>query len=87
MSATAAEAGIEPFLGEIIHVPFDFCPNAFVEAKGQVLTISGNQALFALLGTTYGGDGKTTFALPSLTAPEGTRYCIALQGVFPSRSD
>ena len=86
MFAAPAQAGSTPFLGEIIHVPFNFCPNGFVEPKGQMLPINENQALFSLLGTTYGGNGHTTFALPSLlNAPEGTRYCIALYGVFPTR--
>ena len=58
-------------------------------AAGQILPISGNQALFSLLGTTYGGDGKTTFALPDLrgAAPNGLTYVIcATAGVFPARS-
>ena len=59
--------------------------------QGNVQTISQNQALFALLGTTYGGDGQSTFALPTakpiFTATEATLIqCIAVQGVFPSRS-
>jgi len=58
-------------------------------AAGQILPISGNQALFSLLGTTYGGDGITTFALPDLrgAAPNGLTYVIcATAGVFPARS-
>ncbi|MFY0540768.1 tail fiber protein [Nannocystis pusilla] len=52
-----------------------------------MLPISQNAALFSLLGTTYGGDGRTTFALPTLKAvpAEGLRYIIALEGVYPSR--
>jgi microcystin-dependent protein len=56
-----------------------------VPAKGQLLSISQNTALFSLLGTTYGGDGRTTFALPDLTkaAPNGMTYSICTQGLFP----
>lgn len=61
-----AEAGAEPFLGEIMWGGWNFCPRGFAEANGQVLSISQNTALFALLGTTYGGNGQTTFALPDL---------------------
>lgn len=54
------------FLGEIILVPYSFCPKGFAEADGALLSINQNQALFSLLGTTFGGDGQTTFALPDL---------------------
>lgn len=55
-----------PFIGEIIVCPSNFAPTGFAEAKGQLLSISQNTALFSILGTTYGGDGKSTFALPNL---------------------
>ena len=58
--------GADPFLGEIIIVPFNFPPNGYAFCAGQLMPISQNTALFALLGTTYGGDGKSTFALPDL---------------------
>ena len=54
------------FLGEIIEVGYNFCPVGTTEANGQLLAISSNDALFSLYGTTYGGDGRTTFALPDL---------------------
>ena len=56
-----------------------------VPANGQILPIGQNQALFALLGTTYGGDGKTTFALPDLrpVTPNGMTYSICIYGVWP----
>jgi microcystin-dependent protein len=57
---------MEPFLGEIRLVPFNFAPRGWAICAGQLLPISQNQALFALLGTTYGGNGQTTFALPDL---------------------
>jgi microcystin-dependent protein len=56
----------EPFLGEIKLVAFNFPPRGWATCDGQVLSISQNQALFAILGTTYGGNGMTTFALPDL---------------------
>lgn len=55
-----------PFLGTIIAVGFNFAPRGWALCSGQLLPISQNSALFALLGTTYGGDGKTTFGLPDL---------------------
>ncbi len=62
----ASACGAEPFLGEICTVPYTFCPRGFVEAEGQLLSINQNTALFSLIGTTYGGDGSITFALPDL---------------------
>jgi microcystin-dependent protein len=57
---------VDPFLGEIRLVAFDFAPKGWAACDGRLLPINQNQALFALLGTQYGGDGKTTFALPDL---------------------
>ena len=56
----------EPFLSEIKLVSFNFPPKAWALCNGQFLPINQNQALFSLLGTTYGGNGQTTFALPNL---------------------
>src|SRR5687768_6919391 len=56
----------EPFLSEIKLVSFNFPPKGWALCNGQFLPINQNQALFALLGTTYGGNGQTTFALPNL---------------------
>jgi len=56
----------EPFLAEIRIMSFAFAPKGWAVCDGQVLPINQNQALFALLGTTYGGDGRVTFALPDL---------------------
>lgn len=61
-----AACGSDPMLGAICMVGFTFCPRGFHEADGSLLAISSHTALFSLLGTTYGGDGKTTFALPDL---------------------
>ncbi len=56
----------EPFVAEIRIFGFNFAPRGWAFCNGQLLPISQNTALFSLLGTTYGGDGKTTFALPNL---------------------
>lgn len=54
------------YIGEIMLVGFTFCPRGTADASGQLLSISQNTALFSLYGTTYGGNGTTTFALPDL---------------------
>lgn len=56
----------EPFLAQVSIMAFDFAPRGWASCDGQLLPISQNQALFALLGTTYGGNGQTNFALPDL---------------------
>jgi microcystin-dependent protein len=56
----------DPFVAEICVFPFDFAPTGWAFCDGQLLPISQNTALFSLLGTTYGGDGKSNFALPNL---------------------
>lgn len=58
--------GTEPFLGQIMPFSFNFAPKGWALCNGQQLAINSNQALFSLLGTTYGGNGQTTFALPNL---------------------
>jgi microcystin-dependent protein len=80
-----------PYLGQIETFAFNFCPVGWAPLNGQLLSIAQNTALFALLGTTYGGNGISTFALPTakpiFTATEATStQCIALQGIFPPRS-
>ena len=59
-----------------------------IQANGQIMSIAQNTALFSLLGTNFGGDGRTTFALPDLraAAPNGTTYFICNEGVYPSRN-
>jgi microcystin-dependent protein len=77
---------VEPFLGQIQLFPYNFAPNGWAPCDGQILQIAQNTALFALIGTNFGGDGRATFALPKLAGPADTvGYYIALQGVFPSR--
>src|SRR5258708_1552472 len=56
----------EPFIGEIRILGFNFAPTGWSQCNGQLLPIAQNQALFSLLGTTYGGNGVTNFALPNL---------------------
>lgn len=81
---------MEPFLGEIRLFPYNFVPSNWAACDGSLLPINQNSALFALIGTMYGGNGTTDFALPDLrrhnpfSHGQGT-YCIAMQGVFPSR--
>jgi microcystin-dependent protein len=56
----------EPFIGEIKIFPYSFAPKGWAYCDGQIMQISQNQALYSLLGTTYGGNGTSTFALPNL---------------------
>ena len=76
-----AKAQATPFLGQVMIVPFQFAPKGWAMCSGQLLSISQNTALFALLGTTFGGDGRTTFALPDLRgrAPIGMGQGPGLQ--------
>jgi microcystin-dependent protein len=64
--AVLPAAAQEPYLGEIRFVGFNFAPTGWAQCNGQLLSIAENTALFSLLGTTFGGDGKTTFALPDM---------------------
>ena len=75
----------EPYIGEIRMFGGNFAPNGWMFCEGQTLPISENDALFTLIGTTYGGDGQQTFNLPNLasrvpihmgTGPDGTTYQI-----------
>ncbi|MEO5931915.1 MAG: tail fiber protein [Candidatus Kapaibacterium sp.] len=56
----------EPFIGQIIMTGFNFAPRGYATCDGQLLSIAQNTALFSLLGTTFGGDGRVTFGLPDL---------------------
>lgn len=96
LGAPRADAAIQPYLGEIMFVPFEFCPLGWLPADGRSMSISANTALFSLLGTLYGGDGQTTFELPDLRGqiidpgkgPDRKRKitaCVAVEGVYPSR--
>lgn len=77
------------YLGDVRAVSFDFAPQGWAPCKGQLLPIAQNRALFSLLGTAYGGDGRTSFALPALAgvpAQDGAflNYCICVQGTAPT---
>jgi len=61
-----ARAGDQPFIGELMLTGYNFCPRGWAAASGQLLPIAQNTALFSLLGTQFGGNGVTTFALPDL---------------------
>ena len=82
----------QPYVGEIRIFAGNFAPADWMFCNGQLLPISEYETLFNLIGTTYGGDGQSTFALPDLRdkspLPQDGQggYRIALQGVFPSRS-
>lgn len=86
-----ARAQSEPFIAEIRTFGFNFCPVGWAPLNGQLLPIVQNQPLFALIGTYYGGNGNTNFALPT-AKPVFTAtgfpltQCIALLGIFPSRN-
>lgn len=77
---------MEAFVGQIELFGFSFAPRGWALCNGALLPINANQALFSLLGTTYGGDGKENFALPKLTGPGGANYCLCLEGIYPSRN-
>lgn len=57
---------MDPFIGQLLLASWNYAPKYYASCNGQVLPINQNQALFSLLGTTYGGNGMTTFALPNL---------------------
>ena len=64
-TATPAKAQ-DGYVGQMMLVGFNFCPRGWATADGQLLPVAGNSALFSLIGTYYGGDGRTTFGLPDL---------------------
>jgi microcystin-dependent protein len=70
---------MDPFLGEIKIVAFNFVPLGWAACDGQIIQITQNQALYALLGATYGGNGTTTFALPDLRG----RVPLHFNGTYP----
>jgi microcystin-dependent protein len=65
-SSSISQMSVEPFIGEISMFAGNFAPRGWAFCEGQLLSISQNQSLFSILGTTYGGDGRTTFGLPDL---------------------
>ncbi|HXC55471.1 MAG TPA: phage tail protein [Rhizomicrobium sp.] len=88
--ALAQQAQGAAFPGQMMLVAFNYCPQGWHAADGSPLLIQQNMQLYALIGTTYGGNGKTTFALPQVKgppigpgAPISMLYCIALTGPYP----
>jgi microcystin-dependent protein len=81
-------SSMEPLLGTIQVFAFGFAPVGWAPCNGMLLPIQENTALYTLLGTTYGGDGQTSFALPKLAplAPNGPGYYIAMLGIMPKQS-
>ena len=90
VAASALAIGPEAYLGQVALVATTYCPSTTLPADGRLLQIRENQALYALLTNTYGGDPGAledgTFALPDLSgkAPPGMLYCIVISGVWPS---
>jgi len=68
----------EPFLGEVKIISWNFPPKGWTFCNGQLLPINQNQALFSILGTTYGGDGRVTFGLPNLQGRMPVHVAMAL---------
>ncbi|HEX2924680.1 MAG TPA: tail fiber protein [Ruminiclostridium sp.] len=80
---------METMLGEIELFPFTFVPRGWMLCNGQTLNIAQYQALYSLLGAAYGGDGRSTFAVPNLLGTEpvpNTKYYIAIEGFYPTRN-
>lgn len=78
--------GPDTFLGQIRRIASANCPAGYAETDGRLLNINEHQALFALIGWIFGGNGRDTFALPKIAADTpGVRNCLALKGLFPSR--
>jgi len=79
---------MDTYIGSIELFPYLFAPQGWLLCNGAVLPVQPNQALFALLGNVYGGDGRTTFAIPNYLGYEplpGLQYYIATEGEFPVR--
>ncbi|MDX2382164.1 MAG: tail fiber protein [Acidimicrobiia bacterium] len=82
---------MDPYIGQINLFPWKWAPRGWAKCDGSLLSINDHQALFSLLGTTYGGDGRTNFGLPDMRGKktvngERVNYYVSLQGVYPSRN-
>jgi len=77
---------MEPFFGEVKYFAGNFAPEGWAFCQGQMMSIANNTALFSLLGANFGGDGRTTFALPKIEDLNGCKAIIAIRGVYPNRS-
>jgi len=80
---------MDPIMASIMLWPCDWEPRGWLFCNGEELSIAQNTALFSLIGTTYGGDGVTTFLLPNLQSVGSPgaemRYIICAEGIYPSR--
>jgi microcystin-dependent protein len=81
---------MDEYLGIVKLFAGNFAPRGWAYCDGQLLSLSQNTALFSLLGTTYGGDGVSTFALPKLESVKSgkdaeIKYIICLEGMYPTR--
>lgn len=79
---------VDALIGTIMLFPYNFAPSGWMSCEGQTLNIAQYQALYALIGIKFGGNGSTTFMLPNLKGAEpipGMQYYIAMVGIFPSR--
>lgn len=88
--AASALAGQDAYIGEVTIVAGNFCPSGTLPAIGQLMPIVQYQALYSLLGATYGGDGRTNFALPNIPPTKTAQgpaltTCIATTGVYPRK--
>ncbi len=80
---------MECYIGDVFLFAFNFAPQGFILCNGATLNIMQYQALFSLIGITYGGDGSTTFAVPNMLGAEpapNLRYYIAAEGYYPPRT-
>ena len=76
----------EAYFGELRLVAFNYDPIDWAACDGRLLNINQNQALYALLGVTFGGDGRNTFALPNYPSPaKGLHWIICTNGLWPNR--
>ena len=88
ISSGGALAPAPAFQGEVRLMPSWSVPTGWSPCNGQSMPINANQALFSLLGTNFGGDGRMNFALPNLSkipVPTGLQYCINVGGTYPTR--
>jgi microcystin-dependent protein len=80
---------MEEYIGSIELFPYGWVPYGYALCNGATLAINANQALFSLIGVTYGGNGTSNFMLPNFLGFEpvpNMQYCIAVQGYYPPRS-
>ncbi len=78
---------MDPYVSELRFFAFDWAPQGWQICDGSLPSLSQNEVLYSLIGTNYGGDGRSNFAVPKMPSPLGTqgRWCIALVGNYPQR--